>query len=213
MEPAETELIYCRRCLGKTNHSILCSRTEEADPEEFEIWRRTHYLAQCAGCETYCYATATETAENLDPNSGEMVPEWTVYPTSEGEKEPLEKYYLFPTRVKGIYLEVIKSINGDLLLLSAIGLRALLEAICKDQEVKGRNLVKLIDGLADEGVLSKKQSGILHGLRFMGNAAAHEIERPDREEVLAALGIAEAMLNVIYVLPHLSKEVKTGRRD
>ena len=142
-----------------------------------------------------------------------MVPEWTVYPTSEGEKEPLEKYYLLPTRVKGIYLEVIKSINGDLLLLSAIGLRALLEAICKDRAVTGGNLGKLIDGLADEGVLSEKQSQILHGLRFMGNAAAHEIERPHREEVLAALGIADAMLNVIYVLPHLSEEVKTGRRD
>ena len=210
MATAEYEVIYCRRCSGKTNHSILCKRTEEADPDD-GIWKRTHYLARCAGCETYCYATATETEDTYDPHLKQMVPEWDVYPTPEGEREPFEKYYFLAVGVRDIYLEVIKSINGGLLLLSAIGLRALIEAICKDQEVKAKNLKKLIDGLADDGVLSSRQSEILHGLRFMGNAAAHEIARPNRDEVLAAFVIAEAMLQVIYILPRLSDEVTTGR--
>ena len=212
MVTGEHELIYCRRCSGKTNHSVLCKGMEEADPDD-GIWRRTHYLARCAGCETYCYATATETEDTFDPRLERMVPEWVVYPTPEGEKEPLEKYFVFPIRVSAIYLEVVKSINSDLLLLSAIGLRALIEAICKDQGVRARNLQRLIDGLADGGVLSTKESEILHGLRFMGNAVAHEIARPDRQEVLAALLIAESMLQVIYILPRLSDEVRTGRPD
>ena len=189
---------------------MLCKRTEEVDPE-YGFWKRTHYLARCAGCDTYCYATATETEDTYDHALEQMVPEWDVYPTPEGEKEPIEKYIFLPTSVRVIYFEVVKSINSDLLLLSAIGLRALIEAICKNQGINARNLKKLIDGLADSGVLSPKQSEILHGLRFLGNAVAHEITRPKRDEVLAALAIAESMLQVVYILPRLSEEVRTGR--
>ena len=206
----EYEVIHCRRCSGKTRHTVLCKETENADSED-GFWRRTHYLAKCAGCETYCYATATETEDTYDPRLEEMVPEWAVYPTPAGEKEPLGKYFVLPIRVKAIYLEVVEAINGEQLLLSAIGLRTLIEAVCKDQGVKARNLEKLIDGLADCGVLSTKEAEILHGLRFMGNAVAHEIARPGRDEVLAALVIAESMLQVIYILPRLSDEVTTGR--
>ena len=174
-------------------------------------WRRTHYLARCAGCEIFCYATATETEDAQLNSSGQLVPEWEVFPNAEGEKEPFDKHYLLKTKVRGIYLEVIRSINADLLLLAAIGLRALIEAICKQQKVRGKNLAKLIDGLEDKGVLSRLQSEFLHGLRFMGNAAAHEIAKPNRDEILAALEIAEAMLQVIYVLPRLANRVTTGR--
>ena len=190
---------------------MLCKAREEADPDD-GIWSRTHYLAQCAGCETYCYATATETEDTYDHGLDRMVPEWDVYPTPEGEQKPLDNYFLFPIRVRAIYLEVVKSINSDLLLLAAIGLRALIEAICKQQGVSARNLKVLIDGLTDRGVLSTKQSKVLHRLRFMGNKVAHEISRPRRDEVLAALVVAESMLRVIYIVPHLSKGIRTGGR-
>ena len=41
--------------------------------------------------------------------------------------------------------------------LSAIGLRALIEAVCRDRGISGSNLEKLIDGLAINGVLSTAQ--------------------------------------------------------
>ena len=211
MATGEIELIYCRNCSRKTNHSVLCKGREKADPDD-GIWRRTYHLAQCAGCETYCYATATESEDTYDHRLERMVPEWDVYPTPEGEQKPLDKYFLFPTKVRAIYLEVVKAINGDLVLLAAIGLRALIETICKERGVSARNLEMLIDGLAEGGVLSRRESEILHRLRFMGNAVAHEISRPHRDEVLAALVIAESMLRTIYITPRLSQKVRTGSR-
>lgn len=47
--------------------------------------------------------------------------------------------------------------NAQLSVLSAIGLRTPIETICKDRGVIGRDLQKLIDGLADAGVLAKAQ--------------------------------------------------------
>ena len=202
-------MIYCRRCSNETKHAILCAETERSDPE-YGLLERTYHLAQCAGCDTYCYATATVTEDTWDPRLEEMVPELDVYPVPEGEREPLETYFLLPTRVRNIYMEVIKSINGELVLLPAIGLRALVEAICVDQNVPEGNLKRLINGLPDEGVLASRQSEVLHGLRELGNAVAHEIAMPTREEVLAALEIAEVVLQAVYFVPRLSDDVKTG---
>ena len=46
----------------------------------------------------------------------------------------------------------------------------------------------------------------------MGNVAAHEIESANPPEIIAAMEIAEAMLRTIYVLPKLSKRIKTGKK-
>jgi len=59
--------------------------------------------------------------------------------------------------------------------LAGVGLRALIEAVCRDQGINGGNLEALIGGLATNGILSKAQADILHTHRFLGNAAAHEV--------------------------------------
>jgi len=89
---------------------------------------------------------------------------------------------------------------------------ALIEAVCREQGIAGRNLEKLIDGLATQGVLSAAQANILHTHRFLGNVAAHEVISAQPRELVAALEIAENILRTIYVLPKLSQQVKTGRK-
>jgi hypothetical protein len=45
----------------------------------------------------------------------------------------------------------------------------------------------------------------------MGNAAAHEIESPDRAEFEAALDIAESLLKTLYVLPMLAQDMRKSQ--
>ena len=45
----------------------------------------------------------------------------------------------------------------------------------------------------------------------MGNAAAHEIEPPERDELTAALDIAENLLANLYVLPELAEKMKKSK--
>ena len=65
---------------------------------------------------------------------------------------------------------------------------------------------------AASGVLSAAQAAILHGHRFLGNIAAHEVVSPKLRELVAALEIAETVLRTIYVLPELSKQITTGKK-
>jgi len=121
-------------------------------------------------------------------------------------------HHHLPGKISSIYREVVGAMNAQLPVLSAIGLRALIEAICRERNVHGGNLENLIDGLATSGVLSAAQASILHGHRFLGNIAAHEVLSPKPRELVAALDIAETVLRTIYVLPELSKEITTGKQ-
>jgi hypothetical protein len=73
------------------------------------------------------------------------------------------------------------------------------------------NLEKKIDLLVNKGHLASSQADFLHLQRFMGNSAAHEIEAPDREELDAALDIAESLLKTLYVLPMLAQDMRKSQ--
>lgn len=203
---------YCRSCENKTKHDVLGSAIEHGIPEE-GLCIRTFHLAQCAGCETHSYCTSTETEDSWNPHTEEMEPTWEIYPTEEGALNPIDEYYRLPTRIRNSYRETVESINSDLLLLPAVGLRMSIEAICKDKNVQAKNLSLKIEELASRGVITKEQTSVLHSLRFMGNTVVHDMDVPSRDEVLAALEIVEVMLRVIYRLPELSRKIVTGSRN
>ncbi len=199
--------IFCGECGRNTNHMILVKRKVCADPDAPYHWVMEHYFCQCAGCDSYCYATAEWGEDYI----GDIECQWKTYPQSESDRKPIDDIYNLPQKIRVIYQEIIGAVNAQLLVLTAIGLRALIEAICKDRGVKAKNLELLIDGLADNGILSISQASILHSHRFLGNVAAHEIKSAKSRELIAALEIAEAVLRTIYVLPRLSQQIKTGK--
>jgi hypothetical protein len=204
--------VHCGECSRTTNQIVVAMREVKNHPHEEYHWGEEHYFIQCAGCDHYSYAVREWTEDDWDPHTGEMDERWKTYPRSKEQRHPIDDVYSLPSKVRSIYLEIIGAVNAQLPVLTAIGLRALIEAICKDQGVGGSNLEKLIDGLATSNVLSGAQAAILHSHRFLGNVAAHDIESAKPTEIVAALEIAESVLRTIYVLPGLSKQITTGRK-
>ncbi len=203
--------IFCGECGKDTNHNILCKRQISSHPEDPYPWWKNPYFCQCAGCDAYSYAVEFYGEDDWDPITGEPHTHWKTYPTSVGERTAIEGSRYFPAKIASIYLEVISAINSQLLILSAIGLRTLIEAICKNQGTVGNNLVQLIDGLAANGILAKRHADILHSHRFLGNVATHELKKAKPIELLAALEISENMLKTLYIIPEISKTIKTGK--
>ncbi|SEG07428.1 DUF4145 domain-containing protein [Nitrosomonas ureae] len=210
-EQKEKIQVHCGECKRHTNHTVLTQREVNAHPEDDFHWGEIHYFCQCAGCNCYCYAIAEFSEDDWNSYTREMDYRWKTYPRSKGERLPIDDVYELPNKVRVIYQEILGAVNAQLPVLTAIGLRALIEAICKEQIVIATNLEKRIDGLATNGVLSQAQAKILHGHRFLGNVAAHEIESAKPKELIAALEIAEAMLKTIYILPGLSNQIRTGK--
>jgi hypothetical protein len=101
-----------------------------------------------------------------------------------------------------IYEESIRAFNANCPLLCAGGLRALLEGICKDKMARGSNLEKKINGLAQWVPASVLAN--LHGFRFLGNRAMHDLEVPAYKDLALAVEVMEDVMNAIYELDYKS---------
>lgn len=205
--------IQCVTCNRETNHDIVAShKTHGATPDNDIQWWDDYHIAICRGCDTISFVHSSACTEDFDPNTGETETKYELYPDRASGRKTLDGAEHFPYKTRRIYLEIVKAMNCSSPLLAAIGLRALIESICIDQQTKGNNLEMRISELATLGLLSLKQAEILHNHRFLGNIAAHEIEAPQPRELIAALDIAETLLKTIYILPTLDATIKTGKK-
>jgi hypothetical protein len=185
--------IYCNRCRGETRHHLVASHSYHTDVEDGE-----YILWVCAGCDTGTMEDSY-TAAYLD--SGE--PESIFYP-DRAEHNRIRKYFMnLPKKLEGLYREVISAHNANLNVLCAIGLRGLVEGVCADKSIQGRNLDEKIEAM--KALLPENIVQNLHGFRFMGNRAAHELEAPSSGELQVAIDLIEDILNYLYDLDYKAR--------
>jgi hypothetical protein len=169
--------------------------------ETFELWT-------CAGCDKGTMAE-TWTADFALDEHGKMIPSTTLHPRRSERSERLFKK--LPKNLKAIYREVVEACNGRQTLLCAVGLRSLIEGVCVQQGVAGRNLGQKLDGLKTQ--LPDSLVDSLHSLRFMGNEAVHDLEAPPIEEIRLALDIEEDLLNYLYDLDYKASQLAKVRAE
>ncbi len=165
----------------------------------------------CAGCDT---GTLEEYASFVFGSDLQTVDEqmyYSGYIPDRHVRHLQEKLYEdLPKPIQSIYREVIRSFNAELHLLCAMGIRALLEGVCANLQVRGRTLREMIDGLAPPIPLHIVQN--LHTLRFLGNEAAHELAIPDTADLSLAIGVCEDVLNFLYQLNYRATQLAARRQ-
>jgi Domain of unknown function (DUF4145) len=107
-----------------------------------------------------------------------------------------------PDAVLASFDEAIRAHAAGCYRAAAIMIRRTLEEICKDRSASGINLEKRLESLAVSVVLPVGFIQGLHGLRFLGNDAAHiEAKTYDNvgiEEVETAIDVLKVLLLSIY---------------
>ena len=107
-----------------------------------------------------------------------------------------------------IYDEVIKTFNGDCMVLCTMGLRALTEGICENKGVKVKNnLPASIKGL-ERHVPNLNIIDALHAFQHLGNDAAHDLEGLNRRDARLAIEFMEGFLSSLYELDDKAQEVR-----
>jgi len=209
-ESTPTGLIDCTRCHRATNHDVLYSKKVGGHDEEGDIhWGEEYQTVQCRGCGTISFTVESWNSEDTDPD-GKLTPTLLLYP-SRTIRKPMESHYYLPYKVRGVYAETLTAISNKAPILAAIGIRAIVEAVCKDKGCTEDKLEKNIDLLVTKGHLAADQADFLHLQRFMGNNAAHETTPPEQTELGAALDIAENLLTNLYVLPMLAEKMEKSQ--
>lgn len=204
----------CGRCQVETNHHIIHHDTEDLESlDKIKGPRRgiDHLYRQCAGCDKYSYV---QEHWEMDPYKGKLIRFRKTCPVPENEnrRTAINYSHELPNSLEGLYHEVIDAINAQFFNLSTLGLRMLIEEICKDQQAKGENLKDKINELAKNGRLTRDQADILHKLRLMGNDVAHESRQVSQHEISMARKIVETMMENIYMLPKLGNEITVSRK-
>ena len=192
---------YCRKCGQYTNHEILAEKKEQ-HREEYEC-NYTYQIVECQGCETKSFREVFEDLESayqISESDWEVPTKIDVYPKFIIGHRTLDDGYSLPNIVGRIYREVLLALQEDALILAGLGLRGIVEAVCNDLVIPGRNLETRISKLATLGNISRKDAERLHGIRFMGNDAAHEIKKPKKEQLSVALKIVDHLLSSVYIL-------------
>jgi hypothetical protein len=192
---------YCRSCGQETNHGVLSEHTESYR-EDYSC-DYAYQIVECLGCNTKSFREVfedIESAYNIYDDEWEVPTRIDVYPKFIKGHRNLDNGFSLPSLVGRIYSEVLLALQEDALILAGLGLRGTVEAVCNDLEISGRNLEVRISKLATAGNISRKDAERLHGIRFMGNDAAHEIKKPKKEHLSVALKIVEHLLSSVYIL-------------
>jgi len=190
---------------------VLKEHVEAGDPD-IHWCRVTYQICKCMGCGAVRFREATLDEDDVDSTTGEMQETVHAYPEHRKERHGGVDAAPFPQPIRRMYRESVRAWNAGAPGLAGGGLRATVEALCKDQGVAGRNLEDRIDALVAKGLLAKPQADLLHQERFLGNDTLHAFLVPTDSEMETGMQIIENLLTTIYVLPAKAKEMRSQRR-
>jgi len=195
---------------GPRNHEIVREYEQQWSTED-DQGAATYQICICRGCETVRFREVSWNTFDLD-STGQPATSVKIYPEVPETERTSAEVDDFPDQVGRIYLETVRALNAGALILAGGGLRAIVEAICIDQKVSGRNLQEKIDALVANALLAKPQADLLHEERYIGNAALHEISPPGKVDIEDGLLIVEGLLNTIYTLPGRAERLRRKRQ-
>lgn len=202
-----THKFICKECNRETSHQIISSYCEHGHEDHgygnYVDWTVKNQIIQCLGCEDVSFRISSTCSEDYDydVNGKPYHYETTKYYPSRFEGLKAINIYLLPDEVQSIYQETILAIENEQNILAGIGIRALIETICKNQRAEGKDLFQQINSLHEKSIVTKEGVDTLHKLRVLGNKAAHEVQAHNKEQLSLAIQIIEHMLDGTYIIP------------
>lgn len=194
----------CQRCTGDTAHRIVTSTTK-SDGHEGIYWSTEYQIIQCMGCKTVSFRSSATCSEEyfFDYNEDQQFSETVSLfpPRLSGFHGLGDDVWVLPEKLRLIYMETSQSMVAPAPVLTGIGIRSILESLCKDQHAAGSNLLNKIDDLVTKNVLTPVRAAVLHQIRTLGNQAAHEVEPHCHEQLALAMNVIDHLLEEVYVIP------------
>ncbi len=214
---------FCLSCNRSTNQTVRKEFEVLYQENEGHWWDKTIYqIIECGGCSETTFRKLYTDVAMQGPPEQEVYYKVDLYPERDSNSLKAKPSRYVPSRISELYSETIATYNSNSPILCIAGIRAIIEAICKDRNIKGGNLhfrdgspkrkssslPGKIYGLMEEGYLTEGNVEILLHLRFLGNEALHNLSRPSKEELKLAIEILDHVIDNIYVINRLGEELK-----
>ncbi|MDP3145160.1 MAG: DUF4145 domain-containing protein [Bacteroidota bacterium] len=157
----------------------------------------THNFWICMGCEL---ATLEVQYRGLDDDDEEPI-NTKFFPTRAIKIRDSRDFSSIPKEINQTYKEVISCFNERNYILAAIGIRAILEAICRNLNITDKESFGLkgkLTILKERNLFSNSIINALNEFKFLGDDAAHKLISPNFSEVVLALSVLDDLLEHQY---------------
>jgi hypothetical protein len=198
---------FCNRCQYETNHTVLHESQERSDHDDYH-YGIDYMIVKCAGCEVISFREDFHDYEATYPDEYDN---WhhdtktTLYPSPLKNHRSLSRIYNLPDQIRIVYEEAVNAFKANCYLLTGVAFRAVIEALCIDKSIKGRNLEVKINNLVKDRLITEKEGARLHSIRFIGNDSVHEMSIPKTEALYIVLDIVEHLLKNLYLIDEEAK--------
>ena len=205
----EIKKIHCNTCNLETNHELISNHDrdyvefEEINGEKAIGWyEKTKYgFWVCRGCDTASLEEKWHCHGMYDQN-GDEIHSYAYFPERRNTsiRDP-KKFLHIEKKLDSTYQEIIKAYNQSLDIVSAMGVRALLEGICVEEGIEDKQAYTLkgkIEKLQTASHIPESIIGGLMNLKIIGDDAAHRLISTDRYSIMLAIDLLEALLTHLY---------------
>ena len=203
--------VQCIKCSLQTAHEIVASVDQSGSFSSHDVdWHHAYQIIRCKGCKSLSYREASSTSDDyiqIGHDEYELQETIKIFPSRiEGQKDLGNDVIHLPADLRRIYRETSEALKNDSPVLAGIGLRAIVETVCKEKNAAGTDLYAKINDLASKHILTPSGTEILHKVRSLGNKAAHEVKPHTPRQLSLAMGVVEHMLKDVYILPKLIED-------
>ncbi|WP_313668788.1 DUF4145 domain-containing protein [Atlantibacter sp.] len=207
----------CHICKRFTHHKSLVkinfSETCDAEDEysNSETYYQQYEIIQCQGCMQPSLKIERCSSDDINYNSYEPNISTEYYP-KRSELAQFEGAGNLPKALYDMYNETIIAINSECYTIAGIGIRGLIETICKEEKIEDYYLNDKIDKLFSVGRISSDSKDILHSLRKLYNKSAHESFKPSLQQLNVSLDVIELLMKQIYIHSYQAKQHFPGKK-
>lgn len=209
VEVNKTEIFdqcLCVKCKIEIKQSVIVNIIHSEDYGEFQLYKNNKIL-KCINCDSITYKNEVVNSEEVyqigEEYDGTPIYEDNaqiqLYPIRDEEtafSKEFEK--ILPTEIYSTYEEVIIALNNKMPLLTALGLRTLLEQIIK-YFGHSEDLGEILNQFEKDGFISTKQRELLDKIRYLGNDAAHRADTKSRKDLILNLKVLENLIQQLFV--------------
>ncbi len=204
--------LYCNSCNGDTLHELVAHYEHERYDD---LWGYPQLFVadtfKCSGCEDITFRLTKHPFEFQDEKD---LPVKLLFPERKSNLRKRRYFFKLPKNIHTLYNETVTAYDKDLLVLSTIGLRTLIEAIVVDKIARNKyknNLESKITALSQ--YFSDSVIQVLHDFRLMGNKAAHELDTPESLNIHHALFVVEDILQFFYGIDEHEETFRKHRKS
>ena len=193
---------HCNKCGQNTRHKLLyeCKKRIDHDLASDVYMLHVYAMLECCGCETITIQLTSTFSEE----EGESV---TYYPPSISRRTPNWAKDL-PDDQQTLLTEVYTALDADSRRLAMMGARSLIEVALMSKVGDLGTFPAMLDAGEAKGLLGKKSRDVLFAAFDAGSAVFHRGHNFKSSEVNKVIDIVEHLLQTVYILESLAKDIK-----